>query len=85
MFVFLSNVEPVFTMDSQTGVLSLSSPLDRETHNFFTLSVSARDRGTPSLSSSVSSTHRHTHQLELISHAHNSTILPYYLMLNCIR
>ena len=61
--LFFRPAEPVFVIDNQTGVISLSSPLDRETHDSFSLSVSARDQGTPSLSSPVSHTHRHTHQL----------------------
>ena len=54
---FLPTTEPVFVIDNQTGVIYLSSPLDREIHDSFSLFVSARDQGTPSLSSSVSHTH----------------------------
>ena len=38
-------------------MISLSSPLDRETHSSFSLTVSATDQGTPRLSTTVSHTH----------------------------
>ena len=65
----------MFIIDNETGVISLSSSLDRENYDLFTLIVSARDQGDPiSLSTSVtkynltlslthSLTHTNTHTL----------------------
>ena len=59
MSVFFA--EPVFSIDNVTGVISLFSPLDRESNDLFTLTILARDQGVPtSLSASVSHTHTHT-------------------------
>ena len=43
-----------FTIDSKTGVLSTSEKLDREEAASYNLVITARDHGTPSLSSTVS-------------------------------
>lgn len=43
----------LFAIDSQTGVITASRDLDRETRNFYRLQVQATDFGTPRLSSTA--------------------------------
>ena len=52
----VNNRPPVFTIDSQTGKLSLASKLDYETKSTYILNVSATDNGTPSLSGYITLT-----------------------------
>ena len=80
MLLFILPADPVFEIDNQRGVLSLLTTLDRESHAFFSLIISARDQGTPSLSASVSPTHPHTltpsHPHTLTpSHPHNQVVV----------
>ena len=72
MLLFILPADPVFEIDNQRGVLSLLTTLDRESHAFFSLIISARDQGTPSLSASVSPAHPHT---LTPSHPHNQVVV----------
>ncbi|XP_068760232.1 protocadherin Fat 4-like [Montipora capricornis] len=51
--IFAGNDESTFVIGNQTGVISLSKPLDRETRDSYTLTVVASDLGSPPVTSSV--------------------------------
>ena len=42
-----------FSIDSDTGIMSTAAVLDRETHHTYTVTVIAKDRGDPSMQSSI--------------------------------
>ena len=51
--ITLGNVGSVFSIDSTTGIVSISSGLDFETVSSYTLTITATDRGSPSLAGSA--------------------------------
>ena len=52
-YQIVSGANAFFSLNSQTGQLLLESSLDAETANFYSLTVQARDSGTPPLSSTA--------------------------------
>lgn len=43
----------IFVLDEQTGILSVTKTLDRETRAMYNLTVTAKDYGTPQLASTT--------------------------------
>ncbi|XP_077064211.1 protocadherin Fat 4 [Siphateles boraxobius] len=56
VFIFESAEEEPFSINSSTGVVYLQKLLDRETENVITVKLKVKDKGAPSLSSSMNLT-----------------------------
>ena len=50
-FIHKGNEHDRFQIDSQSGKIQLKRPLDRETQDFYNITVGARDHGSPNMSS----------------------------------
>ncbi|XP_078318451.1 protocadherin Fat 4-like [Crassostrea virginica] len=56
VYILTGNETEKFTLNATTGILTVNSPLDRETTPFLYMQITARDKGNPPRSSSVNLT-----------------------------